>query len=98
MAAETVTTRVASFELSLENTEDSTDTTRRTISFDVPASTDQASIEAAAQLFTASSLSTAFQPANWRDYGGNWDVYKLTAVKPSLTEKTVVTYDQITPA
>lgn len=98
MAAQATTTYVASFELTLENTENANDTTKRTISFDVPSNTDESKIIPTANLFAASSVNTVFQPTNWRDYGGNWDVYKITNIQPGLTEKTVVKYDEIIPA
>lgn len=95
--AETKTTYVASFNLNLQNNNQPDDTTTRTVSFDVNEEVHAGMVASAASLFAAASLSSVFQPSNWRDSGGVEDVYILTGITPELTEKTVTKLDTIIP-
>ena len=98
--AKTTTTTTASFELTLVNTQDNTDTTKRTVSFELPSNTTIASsdqlITIASTYFAVAGMSNVFQPSGWRDYEGAVDVYSLQAVTPVLTEKTVSESEPIT--
>jgi len=98
--AKTVTTNTASFELTLVNTQDDTDVTKRTISFDLPYNTTIASsdqlITIASTYFAVAGMSNVFQPTGWRDYEGAVDIYTLQAVTPVFTEKTVSESEPVT--
>lgn len=96
--AETKTTRTATFGLELQNNNQPNDTTTRSISIDVAETVHAGFVESAASLFAAASLSSVFQPTNWRDSGGVEDVYILTSINPELVEKTVTKLDPLTPA
>lgn len=99
MATKVVTTNTASFELTLVNSQDDTDVTKRTVSFELPNNTtitasDLSTI--ASTYFAVAGMSNVFQPTGWRDYEGAVDVYTLQAVTPIFTEKTVSEAEQIT--
>lgn len=99
MAYEVKSSRVASFKIDLVNSENPSDTTSKTINFDVPDSVDITQAETVASTyFAVAGMSNVFQPAGWRDYEGNFEVYLMTGVTPSVTEKTVTTGDTYTPA
>lgn len=99
MASVVKTTRVASFEIDLQNVDNVNDTTKRTISIDVPASVTSSQVATVASAyFAVAGMSNVFQPTGWRDYQGSFDVYKMVGVTPSLTEKTVTTGDMIIPS
>lgn len=100
MATKTETTKTATFELTLQNSNDDTDTVKRSISFDLPPSStiqpeDIADI--ATDYFFGAGMSNVFQPSNWRDYEGLDDVYILKGITPVLTQKTVSEADYVTP-
>lgn len=98
--AKTITTTTAGFELTLVNTQNDTDVTKRTVSFDLPSNTTITSsdqlITIASTYFAVAGMSNVFQPTGWRDYEGAVDVYSLQAITPVFTEKTVSTSDEIT--
>lgn len=98
--AKTTTTTTAGFELTLVNTQDDTDITKRTVSFELPNNTTIASsdqlITIASTYFAVAGMSNVFQPTGWRDYEGAVDVYSLQAVTPVFTEKTVSESEPVT--
>ena len=97
MATETKTSRVASYDFTLINPDDPTDTKKRSVSFDLPQSTTDEQVQSAASLFAAASLSSVFQPTSWRDSEGVLEAYKMTLIEPSVTDKTVKKFDNIVP-
>lgn len=100
MAIKTTTSKTAGFEITLVNA-DNTDTTKRTVSFDLPSNstiTAENLATIASTYFAVGGMSDVFQPTNWRDYEGAYEVYTMQSVQPILTTKTVAEADEITPA
>lgn len=91
MATEVTNTKVAAFDVTIQNRNNDADVTSRTVSFDLPYNSevgisDLATI--ASTYFTVAGMSNVFQPTSWRDYKGLDDVYIMKGVTPILTEKT----------
>lgn len=98
MASVVKTTRVAGFELTLQNKDNADDMPKRTISIDVPSTVDISQVATVASTyFAVAGMSNVFQPTGWRDEKGEFETYILKGVTPILTEKTVTTGDIIVP-
>lgn len=100
MAYTIKSSKTASFEITLQNKNDDTDVTKRTISFDLPSDSTigaQQVSTIASTYFAVAGMSNVFQPTSWRDYKGLDDVYIFKGVTPSITEKTVTEGEYIEP-